>query len=687
MHNVMDIDQEKLIKLLDDMDVPIVPILITAAGLPNSHKTTTVDEFFKQYELSPTDVPAYPPLEHAGIKWYELVAMWNKLKPTSGLLSPKYKYTCYLYAMYCGLSQKYQSKKQEIKFEDESTPKSLVFPDDKLLEGGLNNIFQELQEFHTQTSDDDKQKLRENFQRVLPKGVAFMNIWNIKLSKAVFYFLPLLSGQLSHDYLWLFFDLERDAKSMHLPPEVPDTYFDHDVLMIWRSRLYYMLRHVYFTTGSNITGESRCLMLPVCNKMSTTSDHLLEQCKKQMIDLAREMKIEHLIDLEKEMHILSLDTNLSDRNGQLRNKADELLMKGFKSPTMVPLSHIFLRNCLYISDSLYIEKEVLQNIAKKLEMDDNSFEKFCKFFNSGGSIIDASLLGSQSPYIILKPIHFFSKLDQIFNYDKNELVTLFGLFSLSVAEDLLDTNTKFFMNVLSSAGLSIELSYERILLPSDFQEMATPPLYYIPIAGRKHNRKDCKPTALHLQITGQVLNRNIQVAFTKEFLNLNSTAKLNFKSPASREMNCSSFDFEGTQFDIVCHGNEAEFILPDMCTNEAIYKAIADSCYNVLTQLINSDVFFCFSFSFICCQKEKVEFKFERERHLLPYSVVGRCDECDELMSTQKTMKIWNKYMKVCNNAYLYTHCDKKYNSQLIIIIILYRILNGNECSRMTDIK
>ena len=621
----------------------IVPILLMVGGLPDSGKTIALRDFFNEYKLSEalTKTPVFASRTYPGISLYELVACVhddaNKVQYASIKID-----TCYLYAVYSVLHYRHHLREQTMRIHEPSVFSNILFNDD-LLDLSFKSLFERLKKIQRREINLEHSRF---FRQNLRNGVALINVWNVGLSKTVFYFLPFLSGQLTNNYLWLFFDYDRDIEKMHLRPDIPKYHHDHEILMLWRSRLYYLLRHVYFATGMKKSENVRCSIFSKAIDENCDKKELIEQFKEKMMASAKEMKIEHLID-PNEIHIVSSSIVSNSRSQLLRHTADKIVTEGFKSPYKIRLSWIFLRDAFYEREGLYVPIEELRQKAAKLNIKDKAFIRFCTFFSSFGSIIDASKLGPQSPYIITKPMHFFAKLDELFYFVKDNSICKFGLLAFQVAEKIFGDDVKFFMDVLVSANLAVKVKKDQLCLPPSL--CASEPLFYIPIASQCASFRECKHSALHLQITGQVLCRNIQVKFAEQFLTLLSSAKIDF-SLEQNYTNCTYYVCTTGKFRIVCHGNETEFIMQDDdCTlgRTEFQKAVIDSCYNILTHLIESKTVLNFNFSFLCFEDSLTsEYQFNKKRHFLPLKDDGVCEKCKNMLTTNKVMEIWNDILK-----------------------------------------
>ena len=646
----MELNHRELQKLIMDERVKadFVPIIITVAGVPYSGKCASLHDLFEKYDLmqSQTKTPPIPHCSFPGISMYELAACHNDQNVVQYV--PTDDDTCYLNAVYSVLLCRYRIRNQKIRLRNESSPdRPRRFFADESLDASLKKLFDGLQKIQTSG------KPNKFFKRFLPTGVAFINMWNIGLSKAVFYFLPCLIGQFTNSYLWLFFDLERDVENFHLPPDIPNN--DHH-LMLWRSRLYYLLQYVYFTTGLVAQSSIHCSVFPSTPSSKTIdevkSGQLIDACKKEMMALAKEMKLVGSIS-QCEFNLVSGKKSVdSIRCKLLKCKADQIVNEGFKFPQKIKLSWIFLRNVFYETNTLYVEVEDLKQKAKALKIED--LDKFCLFFSSFASIIDASQIGPQSPYIITKPTMFFSKLDELFYYDGDEYLCKYGLLTLHLAEQIFGkSDVKFFTDVLISAKLALELKQHQFLFGDKDENIFKDALYYIPVASQLSCTTSCELSALHLQITGPDLCGKLQIIFLEQFLKCYSSAKIHF-SHQSNWFNCTSLVYNDLDLKLICHGNEVEFILCDEeHSEERLFQAVLDSCYAILCDKIKTEALFKFNFSFMCYQKSlTTNYELNREKHWLPLNVENLCEKCKSVYGHSRVLKKWNSLLKEVSKPY-----------------------------------
>ncbi len=645
--NIVRVDYRKFKQLIVGKSrfATAVPVLITLAGLPTTNKVIA-DVLSKVVE---SDNAVLRPESDSGIAWHELIACLNV---ETGQLEYKHpnRNDCYIYAAYAALKHNSRIFKQVEHFLQADDALQVDLFQNSLLNKTFKNFYKNLKRLikddrEGQTSQPPFGKF---FNRNLPNGFVFMNVWDIRLSKTVFHFLPFLNGQLSNNYLWLFLSVHDINESDSLA-EIPPDHSDFERLMIWKPRLYYLMRNVYLTSKVKKTkGNPQCTMILTSDKHVTEKES--QQCMKKVMEKAEEMKIEHLVDSERLCVPDDSAGSMHTCSQELKRIGDNIVTAGFHSKTKIlPLSWICLRNAFFENNMLYIAKSEMQSIARELLITGSDFDDFLDYFASFGSIIDASKFGDDSPYIITYPVLFFQKLDELLYHtdDENNIFQKYGLISRNEVENVVSKeDADFFLQILLSVNLAFLLQSDQLSIPPSLFPDQPQSVYYIPVASQEKCNRDCTHSALHLHITaGQVLCRNLQVKFAQTFLKENASSAKMLIREEECFANVTSITYAGLSFDVVCHGNEAEFIVND-AQNPELYKAIINTLYAILKDLAASEPFFSFKFSFLCCKNALVsEYELNQTCHFLPFRT-NDCKECEEFMSHCHSLKTWNTVLQ-----------------------------------------
>ena len=622
----------KSLILQNKSKVKIAPILVTAAGIPHSGKSTAILNLFSHLEKACTANPTTNESHiKPGISYYELESVG--LEPFKHVhyssITPD---TCYLYAVESALKRRYYLRGQSIKVHESSVHPQSVFEDD-LLDEHFKQIFANLWKSHQGMIGQDRTTL---FNRSLPSGLALINVWDLGLNKGIFHFLPALYGHLSSSYMWLFLDLQRDVDCLYDPPAIHENHPDKDVLMRWRSRLHYLLCYSKLATSKKHSRSNVCSLLGTVSKDIPASEIkiLIDKCKKEVNNAAPQIGVQNLIN--DDFHAIVPNSEGCFRI--LKETSDKIVSTELQSAKKIPLSWIFLRSVFYGKSILYIKKDDLRGKAKQLNIENDRFHAFCEFFTSFGSIIDVSLLDPSSKYIITEPVTFLHERDKLF-YPMDDLhskIQQFGIVSSETAENIFKEHWEFFVEVLISANLVVKLDPDKISFSDTTQCILQSSCYYIPIACTTPPVLTCDHSALHLQMSVDSPVTHFQVHFTRHFLTCNSVAKVFFNEHS--QMNVTTYVYEGIHFNLVHHGEDVEFCIPDcdeqitlnMCT------AIINSCHEVIEEQLMKRSFE-FNFSILCSAESK-------RRHLLPDDVL--CSACHCNGKLNKQIKTWNYVLR-----------------------------------------
>ncbi len=613
----------------------VAPVLITLAGLPSSD-TLKTDMLQKVFQICEPNAVLLAKHAVAGITLHELVACSDINRNMQLEYHRTEKDSCYIYAAYAALKHRSRLFKEVEKFNE---TKSVTIFKSKLLNKSFVKFYTAMQSITCNKPNKSGMPFGKPFDKTLPYRFAYINIWDVRLSKTVFHFLPFLTGQLSNNYLWLFSDVQDVTESDSL---------EEEWLTSWKPKLYYLLRSVYLTSKVKKTkGKPQCTMILTSDKRVT--EEVSQQCMKKVMKKATEMKMEHLVDPENYC-IFDAERAGSEHtcSQELKKIGDNIVEAGFRSKAQVlPFSWICLRNAFYENRKFFVLKEKMQKIAEELSITESHFDDFLAYFTSCGSIIDASKFGADSPYIITNPYAFFEKLDDFFYHVNGKIFLKYGLITREKIEEMFLKKKKeadFFIKILLSVNLAFLLQSDQLSIPPSLFPNQPQSVYYIPVANQEICNRECTHYALHLHITaGQVLCRNLQVKFAQTFLKKNAPAKMLIREDKCIA-NVTSITYAGLSFDIVCHGNEAEFIVND-AKDPKLYKAINNTLYSILKDLAASEPFFSFKFSFLCCKNALVsEYELNQTCHFLPFT--SDCKECEIFMSGCDSLKTWNTVLQ-----------------------------------------
>ena len=484
--------------------VKIRPVLLTVSGLQESGDTHAITHLMKHYvdksPYTPISRKTYIPKTANGIINYKLVAVGLHRLQIVEMTSD----FSYAFGIMSAFQKKVQDKENpEFPLFDSNTrsEKNASF-DDPDLEMHLENVYRHISQFEhfpkggpTQSDKSmesiidkltgEEKALLQHLQK-LPDGAALINIWSVDIRKSAFYILHALFGYLYNSNTWLFLDIQQDLKELDDPPEdKKQQQTDGSFIVKWRSRLHYLLRASKMSHGG-IKGDRTqvCTFFAKHDKgnLQIKQDELEEKVHQG----ARQTGVSDL--LEPQVQVISLsDSQTSGNNSQrLYQKFHQVLCN--RAYEEIPFSWVFLRSLFYCSHKIYISKTALKEKAKECGIIDESFEEFCHFFMSFGSIIDLTCINPEQQIIVLAPVEFLRSLDKIFHpsdeISKRYPMISNGVVSDKVCKEIFEQEGEWavYIDVLVSIGLAAKVTRDcelkDIKLTSKQRNDA---LYYIPL--------------------------------------------------------------------------------------------------------------------------------------------------------------------------------------------------------------
>ena len=480
--------------------------------------------------------------------------------------------------------------------------------------------------------NNKKQTDNSLWSQALPSGISMIKMWEIGLSKAASYILPLLSGHLYNSYVWMVFDTINDLPSLHEPSKVKEK-GTRELL----SCLHNLLCSAKLAAQESNKRTSVCKLIRYTNssKMLKEQEKELKDFQTNATFVATQMKVDDLVDTDEIIQLHSDMKNLK----QLKKAFDNIVRRGLDQSIDIPLSYIFLRSLYYKKPVLFITKKAFEDKAAKLGMDNSAFNEFCQLFTSFGSIIDVSLIDEESDIIILKPVDFLQVLDRLFHLsdDVDPLVTKYGIVTEITANNIFDNSTNVMMKTLVSFGIATEIPIIQI------NGIFSPPIgfvYYVPNASNVSSDFECQPSALHLL---QDLNRPMthsKVAFTSKYLELFPSTMLEL--PDDPKSNIITFNTVSSNNIKVIF--EFEFRFPPSCKHEEV----EDVCRNIITvcrDIIPIETKYNFAVMCSADPDSTLAYKLKCKHHLLPNSKL--CQTCQSKgLHNDVLLQVWNKILQ-----------------------------------------
>ena len=623
-----------------DLEVPKQQGLLVVAGLPGCDKSKSLITMLNQIVTTALEPPMAPLSILSGCDGMPCCELAAVVSPHQ---QPQYSVAtenlC-LSAMEYSFNEHYLDQEQQIeKFE--TAPSKVGLFKDKDLDSHLGLIYQRLSDNHTFSIQHPEQKAN-------PSGLVEINIWDIRMSRSIYHFLPALWGHLDRSYLWLFLDLDKcldyDNSRLHEIPFIPENKdeIDRELIMCYHPSLYYFLRYVMLVQSRNKKEKDRNNVCSLFAMHQAENPDNINHAKSYIMDTAIRMGVkkpikDHITPLQREVNDVEI----------LKRELDSLVNQTLKSTEHIPLSFVFLRSLFCEHERIYVTKERLQSMGHELNMSDDDLSNFCKFFMSSGGIIDVSKIDKTSPYVIVKPMKFLQELDKIFypQSDIDSQITRYGLVTEKKAKAIFGEEYKFFMDVLVSVDLAIQLTGSQI----NFE--GTPPLspdctyYYMPDVRVEPPDLTCDPSALHLLLDINCPLRHLQILFAKTyFKNCKHSSALVLKR--NTPVNVTNFRTKlsvyksEVNFQFRYLGDTVEIHLPkdDPLTDEAICVNIVHACKKMMLKDRGPNT--KYAYVMMCFHHNIVT------RHILPYD--GHCKSCNEndRSTKNKFLDLWNKAIR-----------------------------------------
>ncbi|XP_019850926.1 PREDICTED: uncharacterized protein LOC109581316 [Amphimedon queenslandica] len=496
----------------------VKPILLSFNGLPDSGKTAAVDYVRKTYTtegVAIKDVRSEIAEEAAeGIHYYQFIAASSSV--TKNLIINEFtKKSCFAPSILSAFNERFLSQGKVPHLNIDEIYDTSVF-DQPDLDEHIHFIYQFLsrQDFigkskKAEQLSDQERRDTENLIKALPEGIAVVNVWDVTINKIVRHFLAALQGHLYNQHTWLFLDLEDDIESLTMPPE-------EGGLMSWRPHLHYLLRQCMISKDNEKERRGVCTIIGKHNGMQNGNLQMKVQALESKVrPLAKHIGIATL--LEDKIKTINLKSHNSTHT--LCQNFERVINE---TPyEEIPVVWVFLRSLFYRFDWKIIARDDLKAMAEKCGMDDESLKGFCKFYTSFGSIFDLSLVDPDYQFVIVKPVQFLRKLNDLLQNDKFRQT---GIVSESACRDMFDGHMTAFMDALVSLNLAARVIKSNLELePNELTENDI--FYYIPTL-RKMNKEQLNPKSIHVLTSIDTPHIFKQATFTKHFLRLRPQAKL-----------------------------------------------------------------------------------------------------------------------------------------------------------------
>ena len=490
----------------------------------------------------------------------------------------------------------------------------------------LNDHMQQLLE-HLKSHNEKNKYLEEWMQKAIisiAKGAGgLLKIWNVPREGNVLHFLRAFTGRLHKNHMWLFAKLEHTLKQFKdwEPPSAKVESEDDEKVKPWYSDLDYLVRSSKVCLNFNKERKAVCqVFTSSIEKNRTLLEENIEDFEKEIKFATSKLKINHLVK-EKVIHF---DTT----KNQYRKFDDAMRDIVAANSEKIYLSWLFLRGSLERSPEVFMRKKELQSLAFSCEIESESFEEFCKFFTSFGSIFDISLVSNSSDVVVIKPDKFLSDLHNAFTGNPNQSVSCNGIITRELAKELFGKEGLIFMETLSEVDLVCRIP------KGQYGDGSHDECFFMPCARMKKQCHSRKREAVCLFITNlsPPTFTIFEVAFAKRLLKKLPNARLQ-PSEYENETVIIIYDSGTIKISGTYKGNCIEIVVSEETTAQydthrivvEVVKEIAREKSNKLGQMT-------YQFAVICTN--------EKEHHMLPDDKV--CIKCSKNRTKKMCLEKWS---------------------------------------------
>ena len=601
-------------------------------GLPNSQKKAFLDFFaLKRAEnYIPNDAEKY--INEEGLldgiddfRYGQFIAYGPQFNtPNLSSVRVLTEKACH-YALLAGLHKNVEN------FDIKALPRVEKIDDNSL----FNQYFKSFVEFAKQCESDasfPKDDMKD--------GISFINIWEVSDNKALSSFLKCYNGCFTNGCMCLFLDLEQDVPNLHKPLD-----YSEDLEMMWRSRLHYLLHSCKILSQDTNDGTSN--FCSIIANYSGNNAKLENDLTKECRHAAPQIGVDHCLDYNP----VFFSSEARDSQKKVFTHFNKLMLE--RKPKNVPLSWIFLRGALDImgkNGSVIINDKTFREHARSQMFAFEKHEEFCKFFASFGSIFYIKKTEhSPLPLIVIKPIEFIRRLDNLFSCpapreSDNELIK-YGIVTEEVANHFFGSEqSALFLTVLQSVNFALKLRTSQVLATRGVNTFANN-CYYIPSVRNGEPVTCLSYHAVHLCIDIMSPIVNIEVAIVAKLLNngLNPCLEL------TEEINVTHIRIKRSEalLSIICQGDVIEFKITnteDEDVIEEVCSHIINVCKAVVEELsVDKKHKIRYNFQVLCKNDDyaEVPYNIYHLRHTLPVDYL--CHDCFEAGILDHQVRAWNR--------------------------------------------
>ena len=636
------IHTHQLCEVLKSLQFSVRPALLIMAGLPGSRVSSTHKVILENAERLAADssISNSMPEEYMKATFTHSQAIVSRLeKQMSDVTYAKVSSSnAYIQVIVAGLFEHYcphHGEVPEFMFEKESISR-LSVSQSELLE-------QVIQSLNKRKALSASSSAALPFECSLYNGLGLVNIWDFTVDKAVYTFMHFFSGHFFNSYMWLFMDLWRDHKYMHLHPDYPPD-IPGNADMVWHSRLHYLLR--------------------LCKMCQSSRDKNPQICKAFAMHVENESNPEIFKACENitkickgGLSIVGVDDVFDGTVNGVSLLNDSKFVNHFKSflqynpPKEVPLWWFFLRILMNsnLSDGIFLTRGKLAKLATECGFvnDDSFVNEFCKFFTSFGSIFDVQLVNKSSNRIIIQPSEFLRTLGNFYYGLASEEIRKYGIVSDSDLAILVEGAGNEFIESLVEIGLALKVKSDQAEWLDGIER---PCVYYMP------SIRDGEPEVMFrnkgaVQLVLDVKSPlvNIEAALIKKLLD--STA-CTVKLKHCDTVNITQLIVNGCNVILTSQGDALEIHLD---SPDDVYDLVpvCSEIVKHVQEIAASKPGLRYHYGVVCAEDSLKEHAYNvyHRHHNLPTTYF--CFKCmKEGYYNRRFVNAWNSALKEVNNVY-----------------------------------
>ena len=411
----------------------------------------------------------------------------------------------------------------------------------------------------------------------------------------------------------------------------------------------YILRHAAAGYNPKTQKGPRAIMVATMerNIPDVEAEAKLEGVKKAVLTQAKSLGIEGVF-YDK---LLYVNPNDNESVQKLRKVVEEIIVRDNYFRKAIPLKWMFFRSLIasvkHENPPIIMSLKLINELAKKVEMDEKEVESFLKTFTEFASLLYCPMFESPlKDYVILNIQGFTDLLDRLHHPkakdDDDNLIANYGIVTQSVARRILraDVHIDTFMHMLMSLGMAAEVEPGCCEIPEVSSlsiELKNNPSYFLPSARVSQFSKGVHNDSVYIVDNSEHLPVRTETLLSRYIL------KQAYKPIliACKPFNHTKFKFTCTstatdiELDIVYHGKTTELrLLPSNGCIETRVCLLEDCCKAFCNE-VNFTKGLRFNIGLLCCSNEN------RYHYLYGDKASDFCEECLQQNEKCENRHLW----------------------------------------------